>query len=69
MNELRVRLNGELRLVPAGTRVGDLLRGLGRDARTVAVERNGAIVPRSDYERIDLAEGDTLEVVHFVQGG
>lgn len=39
------------------------------DSRTIAVERNGAIVPRADYENILLAEEDTLEIVRFVGGG
>ncbi len=69
MSVVRVDLNGEARELAAGTRVGDLLRGLGRDPRTVAVERNGSILAREDYDRTTLVEGDRLEVVHFVQGG
>ena len=42
---------------------------LGRDVRTVAVEYNGDIVPRTSYADRRIAAGDTLEVVHFVQGG
>jgi sulfur carrier protein len=62
-------LNGESRQVPAGATLLDLLAGLGRDPRTVAVERNGEIVRRPDYGATVLAAGDRLEVVHFVQGG
>ncbi len=69
MSVVRVHLNGETRELAARTRVGDLLRGLGRDPRTVAVERNGSILAREDYDRTTLVEGDRLEVVHFVQGG
>lgn len=69
MSALRVRLNGEMRELPTGQRLGDLLRDLGRDPRTVAVERNGRIVPRDALERTPLADGDVLEIVHFVQGG
>jgi sulfur carrier protein len=62
-------LNGEPHRVPAGATVLDLVTGLGRDPRTVAVERNGEIVRRPDYAATTLAPGDRLEVVHFVQGG
>jgi sulfur carrier protein len=62
-------LNGEARHVAAGATLLDLLAGLGRDPRTVAVERNGEIVRRPDYGATVLAAGDRLEVVHFVQGG
>lgn len=35
----------------------------------VAVERNGCIVPRTDYSKVILEDGDVLEVVSFVGGG
>ena len=62
-------LNGEPRRLPAGATVLDLLAAVGRDPRTVAVERNGEIVRRADYGATNLGAGDRLEVVHFVQGG
>jgi sulfur carrier protein len=64
-----VVLNGEPHRLPAGSTLLDLVAGLGRDPRTVAVERNGEIVRRADYAATALAAGDRLEVVHFVQGG
>ena len=64
-----VVLNGEGRRMEAGSTVLDLLAALGRDPRTVAVERNGDLLPRRDYGATRLAAGDRLEVVHFVQGG
>lgn len=65
---VEVVLNGEPRRVAAGT-VLDLLAALGRDPRTVAVERNGDLVRRADYGQTPVEAGDRLEVVHFVQGG
>lgn len=35
----------------------------------IAVERNGIIVSRSDYETVLLDDGDKIEVVSFVGGG
>jgi thiamine biosynthesis protein ThiS len=64
-----ISLNGEARAVAAGETLLDLLTALGRDPRTVAIERNGAIVPRSEYGAAPLAAGDRIEIVHFVQGG
>lgn len=62
-------LNGEPRRLPEGATVLDLLETVGRDPRTVAVERNGEIVRRADYGATHLSAGDRLELVHFVQGG
>lgn len=66
---LRILLNGEPRGVAVGSTVAELLASLGRHPRTVAVEHNGEILPRARYGETALAEGDRLEVVHFVQGG
>ena len=62
-------LNGEPHRLPQGATVLDLVGSLGRDPRTVAVERNGELLPRASYEATRLLAGDRLEVVHFVQGG
>jgi len=35
----------------------------------VAVEHNGKIVPRANWTRVHLENGDKLEVVQFVGGG
>jgi sulfur carrier protein len=35
----------------------------------VAIERNGEIVPRSQYPETTLADGDRLEIVVAVGGG
>lgn len=35
----------------------------------IAIERNGAIVPRSGWAQVALEDGDKLEVVQFVGGG
>jgi len=66
---LEVVLNGEPHRIPEGATVADLVSGLGRDPRTVAVERNGELVPRARFGETRLGDGDRLEVVHFVQGG
>ena len=39
------------------------------DCDLIAVERNGPIVKRSDYDKTVLQDGDTVEIVQFVGGG
>lgn len=63
-----ITLNGETRHTSAQT-IADLARELDLDPAKVAVERNGTIVPRSTLAASPLADGDTLEIVHFVGGG
>ncbi len=65
---LTVTVNGESRRTAART-VAELVRELKLDPAKVAVERNGTITPRSALGGVALAEGDILEIVHFVGGG
>ena len=66
--ELSLTLNGEPRRAAPGS-IADLVRSLDLDPAKVAVERNGDIVPRSTLAAVQIAEGDVLEIVHFVGGG
>lgn len=66
---MTIVLNGDPRSVAPGSSVADLLRELDLPAEKVAVERNLAIVPRSTFAQVALADGDALEIVHFVGGG
>lgn len=65
---MRLTLNGEMRETAAAT-VAALVAELGLDVRKVAVERNLEIVPRSLYAEAGLADGDRIEIVHFIGGG
>jgi thiamine biosynthesis protein ThiS len=66
---MSVQVNGEPRGVPSGASVADLLALIGLEPRKVAVERNREIVPRSAYATTRLADGDAIEIVHFIGGG
>ncbi len=65
---LNIILNGEPRRVEPGS-IAALVAALGLPLAKVAVERNLEIVPRSTLTDVALAEGDVLEIVHFVGGG
>ena len=57
--------------MPESTTVRGLIEHLDLTGGPVAVERNGDVVPRrrSTSPRRWLAEGDVVEIVHFVGGG
>ena len=63
-----ITLNGAPHHSSAAT-IADMLRELDLVPEKVAVERNGEIVPRSTLADAPLADGDVLEIVHFVGGG
>ncbi|MBK8176819.1 MAG: sulfur carrier protein ThiS [Rhodospirillales bacterium] len=66
---MQVTVNGEAKVISAPMTVAQFLADCGLDARKVAVERNLEIVPRSGYDAQALAEGDRIEIVHFIGGG
>ena len=67
-NALQITLNGEATTVQAET-VAALVSALQLDIRKVAVERNLAIVPRTQYSDTPINDGDRIEIVGFIGGG
>jgi thiazole synthase len=66
---ISLSINGEQRQFAEVLSIQQLLDELGLDARKVAFERNLEIVPKSAYPGTRLAEGDRIEIVHFIGGG
>lgn len=63
-------VNGASRELARSSTIAALLGTLGIDPRLVVVEHNRFILrDREAYGAVDLSEGDTLEIVHFVGGG
>lgn len=63
-----VKINGAC-CDAAGTTAARYLEEAGYDLKRIAVERNGVILPKSQYESTVLRDGDVMEVVSFVGGG
>ncbi len=63
-----VKING-VELDIAGKTVAEYLATTNYDQKRIAVERNGDIVPKSQYGDTLLCDGDNVEVVSFVGGG
>jgi len=65
----QVRVNGELRSVPAGASIFDLLRMLELEPSRVAVEVDRRIIKQTEWASAKLTGGMTVEIVQFVGGG
>ena len=63
-----VKVNGT-ELDIAGKTVSEYLATTSYDPKRIAVERNGDIVFKSQYDATTLEDGDSLEIVGFVGGG
>ena len=66
---MHIVLNGDSFETAGGTTIDTLLQQLGISRERVAVELNADIVPKGDYEKQLLSDGDKIEIVHFVGGG
>ena len=66
---MTVTINGEAHALEAPLSVRALLERFELDPRKIAVERNLEIVPRSAYAKVEVKDGDRLEIVQFVGGG
>jgi sulfur carrier protein len=62
-------LNGNNVETEEGSSIAELLTRLGIGLERVAIEVNLDIVPKAKYDSHILAEGDRVEIVHFVGGG
>jgi thiamine biosynthesis protein ThiS len=65
---MKLTINGQQQDSPPST-LAHLIEHLGMKQDRVAVELNRNIVPRDQWADTHLAEGDQLEIVHFVGGG
>jgi sulfur carrier protein len=69
--EYVVIVNGES-VDTAGKSLAEYLKESGRNVAgiaRIAVERNGEIVMKSEYNDVILADGDKVEIVTFMGGG
>jgi sulfur carrier protein len=66
---LNLTVNGKARVVEGTPTLGEYLRQLGINPLACAVERNGAVVKREEFDATQLAEGDHLEIVRMMGGG
>jgi len=66
---MKLQINGAEKEVSSPMSLAALVDSLGMKAGRVAVELNRNIVPREQWAATGLADGDRLEIVHFVGGG
>jgi thiamine biosynthesis protein ThiS len=62
-------INGEARYFNPPLTLTALVEQLGMKSDRVAIELNRDIVSRDLWTKTNLADGDQLEIVHFVGGG
>jgi sulfur carrier protein len=69
---VKIVVNGEPRKVSDGITVARLVREVDRDrddGRGIAVAVDAEVVPRSEWEGLELSEGQRVELLGAIQGG
>lgn len=66
---IQLTINGEVRQFDQPINIAQFIDQNNLQGKRIAIERNGEIVPRSQYAEHFLADGDQLEVVVAVGGG
>jgi thiamine biosynthesis protein ThiS len=66
---MNITVNGKARQLDGQPSVADYLRQLGINPLAVAVERNGQVLKRDQFEATAIAEGDRFEIVRMMGGG
>ena len=66
---MEIKVNGELFSCEEGISLEELVVLRGHDKRQIAVEWNGRIIPKQEYEASRIKSGDEIEIVTFMGGG
>ena len=65
---MQISVNGEAESIEPQT-LESYLTTKSLLGRRIAVERNGDIVPKSQFSEVILEDGDVIEIVHAIGGG
>ena len=67
---IKVMINGEPRRIASPSRLADLVAiEAGEASKGVAVGLNRRVIPRPEWNRIRVAEGDEVEIIAPFAGG
>jgi len=66
---MTIFINGEARTLDGVSTLAGLLDALELPKQRVAIELNKKVIRKQLWETTEVAENDTVEIVHFVGGG
>ena len=67
---MNIFINGNLKqLESEKMTIFALIAALNLTGKRLAIEKNGEIVPRSQFDTVNISDGDKLEIVGAVGGG
>ena len=69
LTKIKIVINGEEQLIDEGKNLDQLLDILELEKRSIAIELNLNLIPKSEWLNNVLRDGDKIEIVQFVGGG
>lgn len=66
---LNITLNGAATALPESLTLSELLARHRLKPETVVVEHNLRVPAKDEYDRIEIRDGDRIEIVKFMGGG
>lgn len=66
---ISVRINGETREFDQPLTVREILSDLAIKEGTVAIAVNESVVPKAEWDKILIQDGDRVEIIRVVAGG
>lgn len=66
---MNIILNGETAEIPDGITLSGMVAHFDLAEKRVAIELNKSVIRRNNWPETKVAEGDRVEIVHFVGGG
>ena len=64
-----MKVNGKSLALTGMMTLSEFLMKTGYEIPKIAVERNGKVIPKREYEKVELHDDDTLEIIAFMGGG
>ena len=66
---MKISVNGEIKELPEGISVSEMIECLSLPSRRMAIEVNKQVIRKQDWAALKIKDGDHVEIVHFVGGG
>lgn len=66
---MKLRVNGEEQDFPSDISLKELISQMGLTDLRFAVAINREVIPRSELFKVEIKDGDDIEIVHAVGGG
>mgnify|MGYP005723163917 FL=1 len=65
----KIQLNGKKITIKTNFKLLDLLKKYKLNNKKIAIEHNGTIISKSNFNKKYLKNKDKIEIVHFIGGG